>query len=51
MKGEICNVPVDCDHTCNQLPHPPDRSSIIMLKLKKKLQFRGHVYFQAVRPE
>ena len=22
-----------------------------MLKLKRKLQFRGHVYFQAVRPE
>ena len=22
-----------------------------MLKIKRKLQFRGHVYFQAVRPE
>ena len=22
-----------------------------MLKLKRKLKFRGHVYFQAVRPE
>ena len=33
------------------LPRPPDSSGIIMLKLKRKLQFRGHVYFQAVRPE
>ena len=22
-----------------------------MLKLKRQLQFRGHIYFQAVRPE
>lgn len=51
IKGAICNIPVECDQTCNQLPRPPDRSCIIMLKLKRKLQFRGHVYFQAVRPE
>lgn len=51
IKGAICNIPVECDQTCNQLPRPPDRSGIIMLKLKRKLQFRGHVYFQAVRPE
>ena len=51
IKGAICNVPIECDLTCNQLPRPPDRSGIIMLKLKRKLQFRGHVYFQAVRLE
>ena len=49
--GTICNVPVDCDQTCNILPHPPERSGIILLKLKRKIQFRGHVYFEAVRPE
>ena len=47
----ICNVPVDCDQTCKVLPRPPERSGIIMLKLKRKLEFRGHVYFQAVRPQ
>ena len=46
IKGAICNVPVECDQTCNQLPHPPDRSCIIILKLKRKLQSRD-VYFQA----
>ena len=51
IKGAICNVPVNCDETCNILPHPPERSGIILLKLKRKLQFRGHVYFQPVRPE
>ena len=51
IKGAICNVPVECDQACNQLPHPSDRSCIIILKLKRKLQSRGHVYFQASRPE
>ena len=51
IKGAICNVPVECDNTCKVLPRPPERSGIIMLKLKRKLQFRSHVYFQAVRPE
>lgn len=44
-------MPVDCDQTCNVLPRPPERSGIIILKLKRKLSFRGHVYFQAVRPD
>ncbi|XP_028408493.1 uncharacterized protein LOC114531049 [Dendronephthya gigantea] len=51
VSGAICNVPVDCDQTCNVLPRPPEMSGIIMLKLKRKLEFRGHVYFQAVRPQ
>lgn len=51
IKGAICNVPVECDQTCNILPRPPERSGIILLKLKRKLQFRGKVYFEVVRPE
>ena len=51
MSGAICNVPVNCDQTCNVLPRPPERSGIITLKLKRKLKFRGHVYFQAVHPQ
>lgn len=50
VKGAICNFPVDCDKTCTVLPRPPERSGI-MLKLKRKIAFRGHVYFQAVRPD
>ncbi|KXJ13769.1 ATP-dependent DNA helicase PIF1 [Exaiptasia diaphana] len=51
IKGAICNVPVECDQTCNVLPRPSERSGIILLKLKRKLQFRGHVYYEPVRTE
>ena len=51
IKGAIRNVPVECDKTCQTLPRAPESSEIILLKLKRKLQFRGHVYYQAVRPE
>ena len=51
IKGAVCNVPIECDQTYNQLPHPPNRSCLIKLKLKRKLQSRRHVYFQASRPE
>ena len=34
------------------MPCPSEMSSIIVIKLKRKLHFRGvHVYFEAVRPE
>ena len=46
VKGAICNVPVECDQTGSLLPRPPERSGIILLKLRRKFQFRGHVYFQ-----
>ena len=51
IKGAICNVPVECDDTCKILTRPPEQSGIIMLKLKCKLQLRGHVYFRAVCPQ
>ena len=35
IKGAICNVPVNCDQICKILPRPPERSGIILLKLKK----------------
>ena len=47
VSGAICNVPVNCDQTCNVLPRPPERSGIIMLKLKRKLEFRGHGIFSS----
>ena len=51
IKGAICNIPVECDQTCNHLLRAPESSGIIRLELKRKLQFRGHVYFQGVRPQ
>ena len=48
LKGAVCNIPAECDTTCNMLPRSPSASGMIMLKLKRKLEYRGHVYFQSV---
>ena len=48
--GAVCNVPVSCEETCTSLPRAPANSGIILVKLKRKLQFKGHVYFEAVCP-
>ena len=42
---------VQCDQMCNVLPDAAEWPGIILLKLKRKLKFKGHVYFEAVRPE
>ena len=50
LKGAICNVALDADDVCNILPRGADSNGIIMVKLKRKLMYRGHVYFDPVRP-
>ena len=45
LKGSICNVPIDTNDVTNILPRGADSNGIIMIKLKRKLSFRGHVYF------
>ena len=51
IKGAISSVPIERDQTCNQLPCPPHRSDMLMLKLKRKFKLWGNVYFQGIRPE
>lgn len=51
MKGAICNVPLETGDVCNNLPRGADSSGVIMLKLKRKMVFRGHVLFEPVRPD
>ena len=50
IKGAICNVPIDLQDSCNVLPRNDSNSGILFVKLKRKLQFKGHVYFQPVCP-
>ena len=50
VKGALCNVPVDYIDTTNILPRQADSNGIILVKLKRKLDYRGHVYFEGVRP-
>ena len=51
LKGSICNVLIDTAAIANTLPQGADSNGIIMMKLKCKLVYRGHVYFEAVSPE
>ena len=50
-KGSICNVPLKADNVCNILPRGADSNGIVMVKLKRKLMYSGHVYFETVRPD
>ena len=43
FKGPMCNIPVDVVSTCNTLPHPANINGFVILKLKRKLECRGHV--------
>ena len=49
LKDALCSIPVDVSDVSNTLPLPADRNSIIIVKLKRKLQYREHVYFESVR--
>ena len=50
IKGAICNIPVQTNAITNCLPRKSD-DEIILVKLKRKMIFRGHVYFESVRPD
>ena len=51
LKGAICNVPLESDSVCDTLPRGADSNGVVMVKLKRKLMYRGHVYFEPVRPD
>ena len=50
IKGAICNVPVDAEDVCNVLPRPACSNGLLVLKLKRKSMYHGHVYFEPIRP-
>ena len=49
IKGAVCNVPVEADSMCNIVPRGTDSNGLILMKLKRKLSYRGHVLFEPVR--
>ena len=51
VKGAICSIPVETDDVVNTLPRGADSNELIMVKLKKKLIYRGHVFFEPVCPD
>ena len=50
IKESICNVPTETANKCNILPRPAVSSGLIVVKLEHNFKFRGHVYFEPVRP-
>ena len=48
IKGSICNVPIETANVCNILPRLPVSNELILVKLKRDLKYRGHVYFEPV---
>jgi len=39
------------EHSVEVLPQPINKVGLIPLKLKRKLEYKGHVYFQYIRPK
>ena len=52
IKGSIYNIPVpEVDVNRNMLPRPAGSNGLIAVKLKRKLEYKGQVVFEAVRPD
>ena len=50
IKRSICNVPIETANVCNILPRPAVSHGLILVKLKRDLKYRGHIYFESDRP-
>ena len=50
IKGSICNASIETANVCNILPRPAVSNGLILVKLKRDLKYRGHVFFKPVRP-
>ena len=49
IRGAVCNIPIQTNAVSNCLPRKTD-NEILFVKLKRKIIFHGHVYFESVRP-
>ena len=50
ITGTIWNVPVDNIDVTNLLPRSADSNGLVIVKLKRKVEYRGYVLFETVRP-
>ena len=50
IKGSFCNIPMETANICNILPRLAVSNGLVVVKLKRDLKYRGHVYFEPVRP-
>ena len=50
VKKSICNIPIETVNICKILPRLTVPNGLVVAKLKRDLKYRGHVYFEPVRP-
>ena len=50
IKGSICNIPIEARNVCNILPRLAVSNGLVLVKLKRDLKCRAHVYFKPVCP-
>ncbi len=48
VRGQMVCVPADLQKTADTLPWTPDTNSLIRVKLKRKLEYKGHHLFMTV---
>ena len=48
ITGSICDIPIEAANICNILPRSAVSNGLIVVKLKRGLKYRGHVYFEPV---
>ena len=51
IHGPAVNVPTDLSSVCTLLPRLPSQCQILPMKLKRKLQYRGHCMYDFIRPD
>ena len=49
LKGALCNIPVEHVDVGSLLPRTTDSNGLVIVKLMKKLECKGHVLFEPVR--
>ena len=45
IKESICNIPIEAANICNILPRLEVSNGLVVVKLKRDLKYRDHVYF------
>ena len=51
LESIICNIPVtEVDVNCKVLPRPVDSNGFLIVKLKRKLEYKYDGVFEVVRP-
>ena len=39
VKGNICNIPIETDNVCNELPRPLNNIKLVIVKLKYHMRY------------